>query len=246
MNTIIQCYREQREKLMNKWEKECRDWLEHENGEQITATFFKDGIIDPDVWYQNEFRPLFILKEVHDTAQENRCIDFVAMQNGKDYDIWEGRGMWRALGALAQGIISSMELAGKVLPYEMLYQADLSEYHKALRRIAIINIKKLSGGNRVGSDTSIQKKHFTCHACKFKEYLQSQINLIDPSIIVCCGADMKSCFELRDNRLFGFPVVFGLHPATNPNRRRNAFYNETINKIYQMARELETKSLPAK
>lgn len=232
MNIRAQEYRNQREELMQKWELECRDWLECENGAPIDATFFRDGIIDPDVWFENDFRPLFVLKEVHDTAQDNRCIDFVAMQNGKDYDIWEGRGMWRALGTLARGMISSMEEDGKIFPYEELYQMDLNEYRKTLRRIAVINIKKLSGGSQVASNESMQTKHFSGHAGKFKANLQNQIELIDPSIIICCGADIKSCLKFKDNKLFGYPVVLGLHPATNPNRRRESFYNETIEKVF--------------
>ena len=64
MNTRVQEYKDKREQLMTKWDKECRNWLEQENGAPIIAAFFKDGIIDPDTWFQNDFRPLFILKEV--------------------------------------------------------------------------------------------------------------------------------------------------------------------------------------
>lgn len=224
-------YQKQHTVLMDTWEKEVRQWLSNEIDVPIATTFFKDGIIDPETWFNNSFRPLFILKEVHDKSQENRCVNFVAMEEGKDYDIWQRRGMWRAFGTLAKGIISSVASNGKITPYEELYEDSIEKYHSTLRQIAIINVKKLSGGNRTDSNTSIETKHFICHACKFADKLKQQIELINPSIIICCGTDMKDCFEIKDGKIYGIPTVIGLHPATNPNLRRSIFYDKTITEL---------------
>ena len=229
MNAIE--YKKRHEELMTNWELEAREWIRNEVGGELSATFFRDGIIDPDTWFRSDFRPLFILKEVHDKAQENRCINFVAMQEGADYDIWERKGMWHAFGTLAKGMIVKIKSKGSLLPYEEVYAEDLEHYHETLRQIAIINIKKLSGGSSVDSEASNQTKHFSCHACKFKANLQRQIELIQPTLIICCGANIEQYFDIQNGYLYNIPVVIGLHPATNPNRRREEFYNGTIENV---------------
>ena len=231
MNATVKDYLAKRDNLFGRWENECREWIALENKLPVIATFFRDGIIDPDIWFSHDFRPLFILKEVHDTAIENRCVDFVSMQTGHDYDIWERRGMWRAFGTLARGILSRVENPNSTPGYEELYNEDLSNYHATLRRVAIINVKKLSSGSRVTSDRSIETKHVTCHACRFRDNLREQIEMINPTVIICCGADLHDCFDMCDNQIYGIPAVFGLHPSTNPNRRRQAYFYDTIEKV---------------
>ena len=157
------------------------------------------------------------------------------MVEDSDHDIWNrrGSGMWGALGALAKGILLAKNET-KRTPYETVYAEPLETYRDTLRQIAIINIKKLSGGNREDSDASKKTKHFSCHACKFKDKLQKQIDIINPTIIICCGTDVKDCFDITDNKIYGIPAIVGLHPATNPNCRRKAFYYDTIENIQKL------------
>lgn len=219
-------YWQSRNQLMEKWEAECRNWLDGSN-----ATFFRDGVIDPDIWFSSSFRPLFILKEVHDKKPKGGFVDFTAMNDAEGHDIWNRVGMWHSLGTLAKGIICGVQNLEKMVPYETLYAEKIDEYRKTLRQIAVINIKKLSGGSNVKSDKSKETKNYTCHACKFSGNLQEQIEIIQPSVIICCGSELKNCFDIKDGKIYGFPVVMGLHPATNPNCRRKAFYDDTIEKV---------------
>ena len=225
-------YKVERLKLMEQWEKECRNWIVDRDGKSVSATFFRDGIVDPSTWFNNDFRPLFILKEAHDMDPQDRWIDCVAMNEGNDYDIWNrrGRGMWRSLGVLAKGMIISVTGSGVFPSYEELYEEGIDTYRETLRQIAIINVKKMSGGSRGNSVLSQQTRHFSLHACKFRNLLEQQIRQINPTLIICCGAEVGACLDIQDDRLYDIPVVTGFHPATNPNRRRDAFYNETINK----------------
>ena len=60
-------YQVKHEELMTKWENDARCWLAESNkylSKQIP--FFRDGVTCPEVWFKegNDFRPLFILKEV--------------------------------------------------------------------------------------------------------------------------------------------------------------------------------------
>lgn len=226
---VAETYREKQKLQLTEWELECRSWLSLECDQPIAAIFCKDGIIDPEIWFKRKFRPLFILKEANNKAQENRCLDLIAMKEGSDYNIWERVGMWRALGALAEGLIRHVG-SGEALPsYEELFARNITEYRETLRQIAVINVKKLAGGGRGTSKESLRTLHFTAHAKKFANKLQEQIKLIQPTIIVvCCGPAVKDCFQIQGNRLYGIPTVIGLHPSTNANCRRTQFYNETI------------------
>ena len=247
-------YVKEREELMENWETECRQWVSLETGVPTTATFFRDGVIDPETWFKdNKLRPLFILKEVHDNPLKdeekdgNNYIDFTAMNEKPGHDIWNGKGMWIALATLAKGIFSKVEDRDKkendteILPYEQLYDRlrnkDKEEYHTTLRQIAIINLKKLSGGGNESSEQSKQTKHFKCHACKFKEKIQEQIRMIDPDVIIFCGSDIEECFDVINGKISmgekEIPVVNGLHPSTNANCRRDTFYYETIKKVVE-------------
>lgn len=61
-------YRVENKKLMEEYEAKVREWLKKEGCNNIAddIPFFRDGVTNPDVWFKegNEFRPLFILKEV--------------------------------------------------------------------------------------------------------------------------------------------------------------------------------------
>ena len=235
-----QQYKDEHKKLMDQWENECRKWFAEETDSHsallnANTNFFEDGIIDPDMWFSNEYiRPLFILKEVHDTDEQKHLrINFVAMKENPNCDIWNRKGMWHALGTLAKGIIEHLE--GNAIPmYEELYSDSIEEYRKTLRKIAIVNIKKAPGGGNTETAESQQTKHFTCHACRFKDNLRKQILLTNPTVIICCSPDVAACFDIVDNKLYGIPVAVGLHPATNANRRRERFYTETIKQVKEL------------
>lgn len=242
-----QNYKIQREELMEQWEKECREWIKEkckENKiEEFEFTFFKDGIINPDVWFKNHFRPLFILIEPHDKKWSNRCIDFVAMEEGTDYDIWccQGRGMWKALATLANGIISANADA-EIVPYEEIYFGEMNNiinYREIIQQIAIINLKKAASGGRVGSDESNKTINYLEHVRKFKDKLENQIRMVEASHIILCGSKIGECFEIKDNKLYGIPVIKGLHPSVNSNVHRTEYYDDTISEFLNIKKNVE-------
>ena len=107
---------------MHKWNNAVRDWLK-KSSKNDRANFYMDGIIDPKTWFaqDNTCRPLFILKEVHESSDfrhsnQSLMIDFVATYENETercdddtryaYDIWDGNlTTWRKIGALANGIL---------------------------------------------------------------------------------------------------------------------------------------------
>lgn len=135
-------YRIEREKLMEKWERECREWAAELSGRPVVATFFKDGVVDPDTWFNNDFRPLFVLKEVHDkNPLDITTFDFVDMNEEAGYDIWNATGNWSRLAVLAEGLVSTI-IKGKEIPSydelrdEFFYKKSRT-HHDALKNIAV-------------------------------------------------------------------------------------------------------------
>lgn len=233
------------EQLMSKWEQECRQWLREENQKcreskyNINATFFKDGVIDPDTWFdeKNTFRPLFVLKEVNDqNPTGDASFDFVAMDESDGHDIWNGVGHWKDFATLVYAILHYAKDEKELPPYkelrDELFERKSKDFQEVLKHVAVINIKKLGAGGNVNSQKSKKTVVFTEHANQFRNYLKEQISdLIKPDIIIFLGKDIDSCFNIKGNELYGIPTVNGLHPSRNPNRWRKFYYNVTLEKI---------------
>ena len=205
---------------MQKWEEDSRKWLK-ENEKAYKATFYRDGIFNPNRWFNNDIRPLFILKEVHeakDLCLEEKRINFVEMKEEDDFDPWDGKTvMWRRLGTLAKGVLYFNNYHGEVLEYQLFpnNEQGLAEHRETLENIAIMNLKKYPGGSNTGHDKSRQTIDFTVHAENYADFLRKQIEIMDPTIIICCGKNIvKSCLEkyeiVIDNSI---PVIDTYHPS---------------------------------
>ena len=233
-------YRKEREKLMERWEKESRQWIKTEKAKCINntinlnenANFFKDGAINPDIWYENSFRPLFVLKEVNDQGVQ-KCIqyDFTAMNEEQESNIWNRDGMWSDFGALVKGLLRVMDDNVELPPYEEMKAVSIENYREAISRVAIMNLKKMAGGGKVESEKSRETIEYKYHINRFKKNIEEQISLLEPSIIICCGSGMAEDFDKYGVETYGIPIVQGLHPAINPNLRKVAFYNKTIERV---------------
>lgn len=195
-------------------------------GYNINATFYADGIVCEDVFRSSKCRPLFILKEVNEEDEEeneskSKYCDFLNSE-----DIKECKEVtWRKLITLAKGIIDS-ELHKD---YKLISKDDSDVYNTYLNRVAIINLKKLAGGKGCNSDKSIASLHFSKHAELFKCNLKSQIKDINPTVIICCGADVYNCVE--DNELVDNMdiVVKGYHPRARVSVSK--YYDDVIKKM---------------
>ena len=113
-------YRTQNQALMEEYETRVRDWL-REKGEKGLAEkipFFRDGVTCPEQWFReenNDFRPLFILKEVSIGKNDVNEVDDYLMHwgNPKHIDFAENpfedirNGAWRTwqnVARLAKGL----------------------------------------------------------------------------------------------------------------------------------------------
>lgn len=111
-------YRMENAKLMVDYEHSVRNWLRSNGDAEIAERipFFRDGVVCPEVWFQegNDFRPLFILKEVSLGIDDKKGLEcylnkwgnpkyFEFVENPFD-DIKVGTfSQWRRIAKLAKG-----------------------------------------------------------------------------------------------------------------------------------------------
>lgn len=127
-----------------------------------------DGIVNPAIWFDQDVRPLFVLKEAYDSSNNtkkpwNEINSFV---DGSEKEITRNK-TWSKLCSWAYDIF------GKEKPKKFYWNDDV------LKRIAVINIKKYGGQNP--SDN----KDLLDHATRHSELVFRQIELIKPTVIVC-------------------------------------------------------------
>ena len=184
------------------YEKEVYDFLPDTAKKIIQETpekavFCRDGIIDEDVFGKaslngKPFRPLFILKEVHDKDGCNGCGELLSgcKNHGKN----EAFGMhWIDFSKCKNGYKAQEGTTAKLLEFEEIIEEVLKvdlgniDRRNILSRVAIINLKKIGGGGTAESYKSHRTLSYSCHAQKFENRIKKQIEEIKPSIIVCGG-----------------------------------------------------------
>ena len=156
--------------------------------------FITDGVMDPEKWFAQAERPLFLMKEAYGGEEDWDLVSFVMQASTKEPlpPIWRRISLW-AYGMLTE----EYKLSGEYRPDAKEFTERGNQY---LHGIAAINIKKYCG--KKASDYAEIKDY----AGKDAKYLCKQISLCDPTVIVCgytAGA--------LEEKLFGFGK------ANNPN-----------------------------
>lgn len=272
------------EELLNEYESVVRNTLKYGLFRNADASisdiipFVRDGVINPDVWFNetNDFRPLFILKEVScgkDYVSQldeyrlewNNMTRFEFVNNPYD-DVRLGSfSVWVRIAQLAYGLCEMhynekmcdyYEIKKKIEyskgdmypgscndPYyvheKYRYRTANKVYDAIMDRIAVIEIKKLFGGTRVDSQLSQASGWYLDHISEEHEELQllfeRQIDLINPTVIVCCGVQMKQCISTylpKNVRLkYGDNIIDGVHPNRGSTEQ---FYYVPIKKYAEM------------
>ena len=68
-------------------------------------------------------------------------------------------------------------------------------YNDIVDKMAVVEIKKLGAGQTVNSELSLATKHYTEHIEPFHDLLCYQIELINPTVIICLGREYGSCIS---------------------------------------------------
>lgn len=219
-------YKQSHDLLMKRW-KERHERLGY-------SVFIKDGVIDPEVWYTQDERILFILKEAYTNEEITENADLT--DDLKKYVSSKGR-IWNAVAEWTYGLTNT---AKDTVPYFDNWlgvpNEDFEKYKNAradiLKKCAVINIKK-SNGKNTSDDIDLLK-----YVKEDGDLLARQIEIIDPTIIVCGSTfhllkDVKKDKNVDEKRILkifgedthklpdakgcytinGRPVIAYYHPA---------------------------------
>lgn len=141
--------------------------------ESVRCQFHRDGIIDPVVFSNEEIKILYVVKEPNS-------------KNG-NYDKYQGVDLRKIWGEVClkkpfdyniarwTKIICDNIDVGRSFPWD--------EVAKTMRRVAIINLKKIAGS---GSE---DREEVCLYSFKDRDFLRKQIQSINPSVIFACGKD---------------------------------------------------------
>jgi len=220
-------YRVAREELMRRWSEECWEWLGYEKDDPKRPVFYMDGAFDSEEWYRGLFRPLFILKEVNeetDGEATDRRYDFIG--DNRESDPWLRVNMWKKFSVLLQAVLAFGEGRLDDRDYQKCEDTTMEEHQDALKKVAVINLKKIGGGSAAAGDKSKQTFCFECHASRFSSRIKEQIELLQPSVIICCGKNsvinslgitQDAFFIVKDKEGHErkVPVINGYHPSRN-------------------------------
>ena len=232
MKTAVE-YRLEKEKLLSTYETRVREWLKSNDAPEYIADnipYYRDGVVCPEVWFSegNDFRPLFVLKEVslgtdtvdglkkyNETWGNQRSFEFV--ENPFD-DIQVGTfSQWKRVATLAKGLedihrgcdesdyygsdkdfsfIPGDVYAGHITGYNDSSYSPRNgnkNYNDIIKKIAVLELKKVGGGTAANTELSIATKYYTEHIAPFEDLLLEQIRLIDPTVIICLGRENGQC-----------------------------------------------------
>ncbi len=137
-----------------------------------------DGIADEQAYSSISPKLLFVLKEVNDPG-------------GGSWDLREfihagGRPQtWNNITRWTEGI----RQFSNDIPWSDLESVDELRRKQALRSIAAINLKKTPGGHTTNLDG------LAATATEDREFLNRQMELYDPDIIICCGSMTSDIFH---------------------------------------------------
>ena len=175
-------YLEERPKLLAEWKAKGTVYAEGENDK--ANVFISDGIADPDKWFEQEIRPLFILKEAYGGEEDWDEIEWFITGGHKQGKI--KNKTWRCISDWAAYILTNKSWGWTESGLRSKdYQGTPNDLPKDtwenpyLKHIALINIKKYGGQSR-SSDSDL-KKHAETH---FEE-IYRQIESMHPTHIIC-------------------------------------------------------------
>lgn len=127
-----------------------------------------DGVVDETQFSDARYKIVYILKEVN---------------GGKKWDLREflyNRGRkqtWNNIARWTEGILN----LENEISWDILKSNNELRRCKELKKIAVVNLKKTSGGH-TSNENEIYREAFN-----YGDIVKQQINLYKPDFIICCG-----------------------------------------------------------
>lgn len=192
-------YQKKINKLFDEWKsKPTQNGIDHQN-----SVFIRDGIVCPEQWFSQDIRPLFLLKEAYGGNDGWDLIAEHLLTSGK-----MGIDTWRRVTEWTKGLLSTS--LTRIEPYAP--DTSMEQYgNEYLKKIAVVNVKKSGGTNN--SDMTLINQY----ADADKEELRKEIELIDPTVIVC-GYTISS-----------LNIIMGSSVKNYDHVEPNLYYHMTLN-----------------
>lgn len=168
-------YKAESEKLFAEWKGKA----------QVKTPFITDGVMDPDHWFSQKVRPLFLLKEAYGGDIDWDLASDHVMADEKIKKIWKRMSLW------AKGIFGTN--ISQIEPYDP-NDDELNRFgNKYLSKISAINIKKYDG------KSTSNYVNINSFAKKDAEFLKREISLCDPTVIICgyTAASLDIIFDCK-------------------------------------------------
>lgn len=175
------------DKLFAQWQaKPAGDGIDH-----ATEGFVRDGVVCPDLWFSQQVRPLFLLKEAYGGGNWDLAADHLLTD-----EPMKNHRTWRRVTQWTRGILNTT--AQELCPFDETVK-KLPFGNEYLRRIAAINVKK-SGGRSASNSEELRR---------YVEYdrseLKRQLELADPTVIVC-GNTLPYLEIILDTKIKSNPI----------------------------------------
>jgi hypothetical protein len=154
-----------------------------------------DGPIDFNKWEKQKIKLLFYYKETYGYD------DFGGTSISEHYKEWilDNIPTYKKMGMLAYLLIETTN-SGKIFEYDETFLKDLYQNHNllidCLSNTSILNINKLSIAENKTSDSVIREK-----SRENKIILKTQIEILEPTVIICGGRVTSDSLFLDINYL---------------------------------------------
>lgn len=140
-----------------------KSWKE----ERSYTSFWEDGLFDEEEWNKQTIKILYVLKEANWENGNGDLCDYLLSEKSSNY--------WRTWNNIVRWT--------QAIRYGSKYQKHITKADKTkcLRTIAALNMKK------VGGDASANDEEIRDFGKRDAKFINQQIELYQPDIIVCCG-----------------------------------------------------------
>ena len=183
--------------------------------ESSRSEFHEDGIVDKKTFAKQRARVLFVLAEPNG-------------KKGRDKDL---RNVFGQIGLGKPIDLNLARWTSVVLDRtQQFFKPSREEALMALRKVAIMNMKKLAGSGRADGEA------ITFQACRDRAFIRREVELIRPTIIFTCGKTVCRLFRwvmTKDElgvaavndmwQLDSVAVLPVNHPSVRPKQTKAAF-----------------------
>lgn len=169
------------DELLNLWRlvHRCEDDTSYISGSVPQEAFLPDGIINELSYQQSGRKILYIAKEANwyepdnnKEANEASAANEIFWHREVAYGRASETGFSKRLAMMTNAIVNND-------------YTNINKEHKALRSVAVINL------NKRGGFVSCEGNTLEGYVQRYWEFIQREIELIAPDLIICCGAEVR-------------------------------------------------------